>query len=128
MWQCIGYVASGSRSCQTMQPYKVFFPNSISYLKTEYAYLGFFYSTSCCGTQVLCIHQISGELNPAALNMDKSNKSKAILPSINIFTWNIIISKLKSSRQKFRKETFTNIKKNLIHIVVVNAWFSFLYI
>lgn len=57
-----------------------------------------FYMVSCCGTQVFCIHQISGELNPAVLNGAKSNKNKAILPSINTFTQSIIIYKLHSSK------------------------------
>lgn len=45
-----------------------------------------FYRASCGGTQVFCFHQISGELNPAALNGDKSNENKAILPPISTFT------------------------------------------
>lgn len=59
---------------------------------------------------MFCIHQISGELNPAALNGAKSNKSKAILPSINIFTESIVIYKLHLPKLRFRKETFRNIK------------------
>lgn len=69
-----------------------------------------FYRVSCCGTQVFCIHQISGELNPAALNGAKSNKNKAILPSINTFTESIVIYKLNLPKLRFRKETFINIK------------------